>query len=268
MHRRTVATLFITLLLVLLVVPLSCGQAESEPAVLFAVGEDSEAGSIILQYNGDSWSTVHREPAPFIVGIWGSGPTDVYAVGDKGITHYEGSTWTRISSRTTRINGFWGSGPNDVFIVGDDGKIVHYYGNTWSEMASGTRTRLWRVWVSGSRDVFTVGWGATVIHYNGNSWSIMNVTGNDPKMTGLEPTFVSFWGIWGSAHNNVFAVARLGKIYHYDGNTWEAMRSNINETLHSVWGSNPIISIDLKCHYNSKLTTSSCRNILIALPEY
>jgi hypothetical protein len=51
-------------------------------------------------------------------GVWGSGATDVFAVGAGGtILHSSdgGATGTLQASGTTQtLNGVWGSGPNDV----------------------------------------------------------------------------------------------------------------------------------------------------------
>ena len=54
--------------------------------------------------------------------VWGSGASDVWAVGDSGtILHWDGSAWTSASSGTTfALFGVWGSGANDVWAVGDD----------------------------------------------------------------------------------------------------------------------------------------------------
>ena len=63
-----------------------------------------------------------------LYGVWGSGPTDVFAVGDYGtIIHYNGSIWSTMNSDTSDVlRGVWGSGPGDVFAVGDHGTILHY----------------------------------------------------------------------------------------------------------------------------------------------
>jgi hypothetical protein len=47
--------------------------------------------------------------------------------------------WTPMASGTTyQLNGIWGSSSTDVFAVGEDGIIMHYNGSTWSSMSSGT----------------------------------------------------------------------------------------------------------------------------------
>jgi photosystem II stability/assembly factor-like uncharacterized protein len=63
-----------------------------------------------------------------LYGVWGSSPSNVFAVGDSGaMLHYDGSAWSAMSSGTTTdLYGIWGSSPSNVFAVGDSGAILHY----------------------------------------------------------------------------------------------------------------------------------------------
>jgi hypothetical protein len=65
-----------------------------------------------------------------LYGAWGSGPSDIWAVGDGGATqHWNGSAWTSVASGTTRsLRGVWGSGPDDVWAVGYGGTIGRWNG--------------------------------------------------------------------------------------------------------------------------------------------
>jgi hypothetical protein len=58
---------------------------------------------------------------------------------------------------TNAIRDIWGTSPSDVFAVGDNGTILHYDGSVWSAMASGTTASLGRVWGASSREVYTSG---------------------------------------------------------------------------------------------------------------
>jgi hypothetical protein len=71
-------------------------------------------------------------------------------VGNSGtIRHYNGTTWSTMTSGTSRnLLGVWGSSSNDVFVVGDNGTVIHYDGTTWSMMKSGTNKNLQDVWGS------------------------------------------------------------------------------------------------------------------------
>jgi hypothetical protein len=143
--------------------------------------------------------------------VWGSSGSDVFAVGHFGaIVHYDGSSWSTMTSGTTEsLYGVWGSGGSDVFAVGWGGTILHYDGASWSTMPSGTTTGLYDLWGSSGSDVFAVGgdwWdaGGTVLHYDGDTWSPMSSGAGHP-----------LYGVWGSSGNDVFAVGAGGTILHY-----------------------------------------------------
>jgi hypothetical protein len=200
----------------------------------------------------------------YLRGIWGSSGTDIFAVGcDGGILHYDGSTWSPMSSGTTAcLMDVWGSSSTDVFAVGSyydgDGSWVsatlHYDGSTWSTMEIGTTNSLRGVWGSSGSDVFAVGYG-TIRHYDGSTWASMDTeTTTGPSSVSLEPvsetisspmsivTTAYLDGIWGSSGTDVFAVGgpapwSPGKILHYDGTTWSAMEGGTTNSLLGVWGS-------------------------------
>jgi hypothetical protein len=66
--------------------------------------------------------------------VFGTSPTNVYAVGDVGtLLHYDGTGWTQIPSGTgTALNDVWGFSANDVFAVGDFGTMLYFDGSTWT----------------------------------------------------------------------------------------------------------------------------------------
>jgi len=68
---------------------------------------------------------VSSSPTNFLNGVWGSGASDVWAVGDFGtIVHWNGNAWTSVSSGTTNyLSGIWGSA-SDVWVVGSSGTIL------------------------------------------------------------------------------------------------------------------------------------------------
>ncbi|MSP61801.1 MAG: hypothetical protein EXR72_16000 [Myxococcales bacterium] len=97
----------------------------SSGSTVIAVGEGGR-----IFHSADDGATWAAQPSPVqnqLYGVWGAGPSDVYAAGSNGtILHYDGQTWTREMVKTTEdLSGVWGSGPNDVFIVGGGGTILH-----------------------------------------------------------------------------------------------------------------------------------------------
>ena len=179
----------------------------------------------ISHYNGLIWLISHETPV-LMMGICGGSNADIFAVGANGtILHYNGSSWTPMSSGTAKqLNSVWYNSASDVFAVGYNGTILHYNGHSWSTMPSGTTKILSGVWGSSGDDVYAVGDAGTILHYNGSVWSAVP--------TGFTSNFSS---VWGSSGRDVF-VAGWGGIVHYDGTAWSAMDSGTSRRLFCVWG--------------------------------
>jgi len=81
----------------------------------------------------------------------------------------------QTSSVVKNLYGIWGSGPNDIYVVGEDGTILHSTGDgTWATQTSGVSVDLIAVWGSGSGDVYVVGGNET----NPDQGVILHSTGN------------------------------------------------------------------------------------------
>ena len=106
--------------------------------------------------------------------VWGTSATNVYAANWTGVVHYDGVEWVAGDTMPVAwLGGVWGSGPNDVFAVGDDGGIFHYDGISWTPMTSGLEGSgeyLNTVWGLSSTDVYAAASNG-VLHWDGVSWS-------------------------------------------------------------------------------------------------
>ena len=116
-------------------------------------------GTITL-YNGTDWIGMGTGLSS-LNGVWGTSGSNVYAVGYGGmILHYDGTSWTNISSVTNKgLRDVWGCSGGDVFAVGEDATILRYDGTSWAAMLSGANGFLGGVWGSSCNDVFAVGAG-------------------------------------------------------------------------------------------------------------
>ncbi|HTN91600.1 MAG TPA: DUF4215 domain-containing protein, partial [Sorangium sp.] len=156
------------------------------------------------------WNWRRQEPvtSETLTDVWGSGPQDVFAVGQNGtISHYNGHDWQAMTPPLQETYlGVWGSGPQNVIAVGQSGTILHYHDQYWHPMDSTTSATLSDVWGNGLQDVFAVGAGGTILHYDGQDWQAMT-----------SPTSEGLSGVWGSGPQDVFAVGSSGTILHYDG---------------------------------------------------
>jgi len=139
---------------------------------------------------GNMWScsTTPGVPTPVVTGlnaVWGSGSSDVWAVGSNGtILRWNGSQWSSASSGATySLSGVWGSGANDVWAVGYSPTILHWNGSQWSSVSSGATYSLLGVWGSGADDVWAVSSDGTIQRWNGSRWS--SVSGATHFLSGV-----------------------------------------------------------------------------------
>jgi hypothetical protein len=66
--------------------------------------------------------------------VWGDSASDVWAVGQNGAVHFDGTTWTESSPSglITYLGAVTGSGPDDVYVTEAGGSVWHYDGTAWS----------------------------------------------------------------------------------------------------------------------------------------
>jgi hypothetical protein len=156
------------------------------------------------------WSTVPSGITQNLSSVWGTSASDVWAVGDEMILHYNGVTWSFSSTSFADLRGVWGSSSSDVWAVGIlptgdfmGGAILHYNGKSWSTVSNVPSQALFGVWGSSASDVWAVGSGYTILHYDGTNWSSVSSGTTWPLP-----------GIWGSSSSNVWAVGCCGTIVH------------------------------------------------------
>jgi hypothetical protein len=98
------------------------GVWSHSPSDVFAVGSGL-GGGVVVHYDGHTWSPMVVPPVIGLWDVWGTSASDVYAVGDDAILHYDGKSWTKVSDQGG--SDVWGSSPTDVFVVGSGGTILH-----------------------------------------------------------------------------------------------------------------------------------------------
>ncbi len=266
--------------------------------LVFAVlGDASQFEPTGLEFQASiSYSDSRSEPEYYHLGVWGSGPDDVFVVGGEvigqyeyygdtmdtyggTILHYDGSTWSRMETeRDVLFMGVWGSGPNDVFAVGWPASLLspttgsahdpnealptyiyHYDGSSWTAMSTG----IWAlpfmstcIWGNGPGDVYLAVGSLTsetingdtwyidegsggLLHYDGSSWSTVPIN-QDPNRAS------AMTGVWGTDTTNIYAVGCVasaqeleGIVSHYDGSSWSHVQVGTSALLTGIWGSGP-----------------------------
>lgn len=203
-------------------VGLTCPADEPAPKATYC-GDNAwcDGASKVCPQGSGQWKVFPNErwywtnPLPqgyALHGVWGSGPDDVWAVGDGGtLMHWDGAAWGRVDLGTTAsLVGIWGFAKDDVWIGGYEGTLLHWDGGAWTPVSSGTSDPIVDLWGSAPDDLWAVTsrpyqQNGKVLHWNGTGWS----AGPDTDAT----------AIWGTGKNDVWAGAGL----HWDGRSWAAI---------------------------------------------
>ncbi len=196
---------------------------------IYGDGGHTQGGGLVLHYDGSGWSRMDADIQVGLEDVWGTSPTDVFAVGGGGdIWHYDGSEWDIMISSKNELNAVWGTPAIGIFAVGGCGAVLRYNGSRWVETDTGYCRNLNDIWGAFSDDVFAVGDGGTILHYDGNDWIAMGGGGSyDLK------------AVWGSSNTDVFAMGEHIAL-HYDGEHWSPMperEQNYEVNLYyGIWG--------------------------------
>jgi len=110
---------------------------------VYVVGRQAK-DAIIQRFDGSEWLTSFATREFGISAVWGSSPSDVWAVG-AAIAHYNGKEWHTVAgnleemaepdeqvnkSNLAGLSAIWGISASDIFIIGQG--IVHYDGRRWT----------------------------------------------------------------------------------------------------------------------------------------
>ena len=210
------------------------------PDQVFAVS----AYTVIRHDNGFKWVPMKSSPTVYSTAIHGTSPSDLWAVGPDGRSHYDGTKWTNESLT-------WGRGPRSVF-AGTDGRVwASTDGGTLQKLESGKWTNVfdgayepnfwgWNdLWAADDDTVFLVD-GSRVRRY-GPDGSVSNQT---------VPYLWPLAAVWGAAANDVWAVGTRSYgtevapeneeqgvyVMHFDGSTWTEPKEVGVLPPSDVWG--------------------------------
>jgi MSHA biogenesis protein MshQ len=145
-----------------------------------------------------------------INGISGSSDSNIITAGKKGeIYQYDGSSWTALSSGTTKdLADIFVLSDTVAYAVGTGGTVTVTTdgGATWSATTPGSKD-LKGVWAASTSEVYAVGKKDNLLYYNGTTWTDVSAaagsTGND-----LEE-------VWGNS-SYVYALQKDGTLYIHD----------------------------------------------------
>lgn len=118
---------------------------------------------------GQSWSVGTLASDLIIFRIWGSGDSDIFAVGEQQVVYHSvGGAFAPVKMPGlpgTAYFSVWGSGPDNVYVCGTSGTLARSTdgGKSWNEEASRTAADLTAMWGPHGNDIYAVGGSGTVI---------------------------------------------------------------------------------------------------------
>ncbi|MCA9550648.1 MAG: hypothetical protein KC933_11480 [Myxococcales bacterium] len=206
---------------------------------LYAAGGAPEAG-VVMHYDGAAWTKLDLGlEVPLLNWSYGFGPDDITVVGNGGtILHYDGSSWSVQTTTTTEdLWGVWGSDPSNLWAVGGRGRaagqdtILHYDGATWTKIRTPELSRpnvfaFFKVWGTSKDNVYVVGQRGAVLHYDGSTWT--------EELVGTSEDLIS---LWGTSPDQIIIVGgrNNGQVVRWDGAEWTRKSLAPLPGLNGVW---------------------------------
>ena len=203
--------------------------AKSDAAVQDAAKPDAGALPPVTGLcSASNWCWQHPLPqGHHLNGVWGSGASDVWAVGEQGtLLHFDGKAWS--AKKPIASYDFNAIAGDSTKLCAAGAKGAHYCetGSGWLPVSSGTTNDLNGVWVGGGK-IILVGDAGVTQHFTGLSMA------NIPSYV-----TVNLHAVWGSGPTDVFAVGDKGTLLHFNGTAWSMapQSSSIKEDLHAIFG--------------------------------
>ena len=185
------------------------------------------------------WGTSERD-------VWAVGGPLGNSGFDSLVMRFDGTVWKRAVTGGTET--FWwvhGTGPNDVWLVGEKGRITHWDGTKFEERASGTTATLFGVWAASPTEAWAVGGvpdqpaapNDVVLHWDGSTWK--------PDVL-PELKKVALFKVWGGGKDDIYVVGEAGLVWHRTSGTWKREADGIAQgrlTTVTGCGPNEIIAV-------------------------
>jgi len=210
----------------------------------WAVGQTRVAASgngfetLIEEWNGSTWSIVPGAPASAsassLNGVSGTGPSDIWAVGQNSSTsfieHWNGQSWSQVASPASdppdsQLNAVSADSPTDAWAGGSAMNanntgltplIEHWNGTQWSVSPGAINSgRILSIAAISPADVWALaaaagkGSPAVIERWNGSTWSIVSL-----------PVTATLHGLSAVSANDVWAVGNGGVILNWNGTQW------------------------------------------------
>lgn len=209
-------------------------------SILIAVAVAACGGVTTAPDDPPAWTIDHATRAGALLGVWGTGADDVWAVGGEPaqalVLHNDGTTWTRTGVAAAGILfSVYGFARTDVYAVGEGGLILHYDGAAWARIDSGTTRPLFGLWGASGDDVWIVGGDV-----QGGAGSAVVLRGNARGFAPVQsiPADLlpnALFKVHGFSADNVMMVGSTG-VVRCSAGAWSRDAVPTTAPLFSTWG--------------------------------
>ncbi len=196
-----------------------------------------------VSYTTGTWTTVTSGTTYDIHNVWGSGPSDVYAVVSRSLLHYTGTAWLGTMSDYV-LSSVAGTSANDAWVLaitippngsGEMGHLMfqHNTGAGFTDMMSTLPAYLGSMHFAAPDNGWAVGVMGAAAHWDGSAWTT--------TQTGLDST--TLYGVVTLGPTDAIAVGE--KIWRWNGTTWTEqpiVTPDPTDPAHNfaaVWASGP-----------------------------
>jgi hypothetical protein len=154
-----------------------------------------------------------------LVGLWGSGPRDIWMIGGEGTilrTRDGGATFSRCEvPGAPELVTIWGSGPDDVWIVSRE-RVFHATrgGEQWSQLGAGEAQSFSGGWGTSAKDVWLMGSPLPDV------WALRTTDGG-ATWTAIPSKRPMYGGLWGTSASDLWVDSCFFVSRSVDGGvTW------------------------------------------------
>lgn len=177
----------------------------------------------VYTYSAGAW-TEHSIGDGDNRAVSGTSVNDLYVVGDNGIYHFDGVSWSQEATASVGLNAVW-AGTDSVWVAGDEGEVMRRTDGVWAASETNKSANFYAIAGSGASDMWTFGDQGVVMRWDGASWK-----------QSTTPTTETLNGVYAATDGTMFAVGNNGTTLRWESTGWESLANDTDQNLYAVHG--------------------------------
>jgi len=188
------------------------------------------------------WQIVHKDLPGALLSVWGTGASDVWAVGGDArdgsgplVIHFDGEAWTRVPTGEAQGALWWvfGFAGGPVYMGGEGGVILRHQDGAFTRMTTPGTDTVFGIWGATPADVWAVG-GASDSS-GGFAWRLAgDVWTAEPTLPAEISSNAAVWKVFGTGPNDAWLVGSQGVALRWDGNQLTPDATGVGSSLFTV----------------------------------